>query len=264
MIDSHLHIDANHYETEGGVSEILEKAKSVGVDRVVAPALHMESFGKLQELSAAYPQIFPAVGVHPHEVSAERCLDLASLLSQNLQDCQCPILGETGLEGHYDFVDMELQLKSLRVHLNVAKVHHIPVILHCRNTEELLYRELLRAQLPKAGVVHCFTGSWDWAQKFLELGFYIGLTGVVTFKNSTQVQEVARNLPTDRLLVETDGPYLAPVPFRGKVNKPEYIPYIVEKIADLRNISSSVVADFTRENTENLFGLPKLHSGGSV
>ena len=123
---------------------------------------------------------------------------------------------------------------------------------------------MLKAQLPKAGVVHCFTGTWEWAQKFLELGFYIGLTGVVTFKKSTQVQEVARKLPADRLLVETDGPYLAPVPFRGKVNKPEYIPYIVEKIAELRNVPASVVADFTRENTENLFGLPKLHSEGPV
>ena len=112
--------------------------------------------------------------------------------------------------------------------------------------------------------MHCFTGTWEWARRFLELGFHIGITGIVTFKNSLQVQEVASNVPQDRLLVETDGPYLAPIPFRGKINKPEYIPLIVKKIAELRGAPAASVAAFTTENTESLFGLKKHVGKGSV
>ena len=153
---------------------------------------------------------------------------------------------------------MEIQLESLRCHLEVAKVQGLPIILHCREAEEILYQELKRASLSAGGVVHCFTGNWEWAQRFLELGFHIGITGIVTFKKSAQVQEVASLIPKDRLLVETDGPYLAPIPFRGKTNMPEYIPLIVEKIAEVRGVEASEVADLTTSNAERLFGLPKL------
>lgn len=262
MIDSHLHIDAAPYQTEG-VGNVLRRAGAVGVGRVVAPALNFESYQQLVLLSREHPTIYPAAGVHPHEASKGRLATLATDLENALATAQIPVVGETGLEGFYDFVPMEVQLHSLRLHLQVAAVHDLPVILHCRDAEELLYRELLAAKVQK-GVVHCFTGDWSWAQRFLELGFYIGITGIVTFKKSTQVQDVATRVPDDKLLVETDGPYLAPIPFRGKLNLPEYIPHIVRKVAELREAEEEAVGEMTGRNAERLFGLPKLPSETSV
>lgn len=258
MIDSHVHLDAKAYIEAGGVAQILQSAAQVGVERMVAPALHLDSFDQLLSLSEEFPQIVPAVGVHPHEARPEFVDGLADRLVEGLGKLESPILGETGLEGHYDFVDMGTQLTCLRPHLEVAKAHGVPLILHCRAAEELLYQELKSANLERPGVVHCFTGSWEWAERFLDLGCYIGITGIVTFKNALDVAEVARRVPLDRLLVETDGPYLAPIPHRGRLNKPEYIPLIVDAIAALRGLSSEAVAEATVMNTEKIFGLRKL------
>lgn len=258
MIDSHVHIDAKPYlEFEGGVEQVLADALAVGVDRVVAPSTDLDSYRALLALKAHHPEIYPAAGIHPHYATEDHLEGLAEALERSLASSQHPIVGETGLEGHYDLVPMEIQVASLKVHLDLAKAHGLPVILHCRNTEELLYNTLKKMGL-KCGVIHCFTGNWEWAERFLELGFHIGITGIVTFKNSHDVQAVAKQIPSDRLLVETDGPYLAPVPFRGKVNKPEYIPHIVEKIAQLRDVLVSEIAATTTDNTERLFRLPKL------
>lgn len=258
MIDSHVHLDAKAYAEGSGVVEILHAAAKVGVDRMVAPALHFDSFEQLLSLSDEFSNIYPAVGVHPHEASSELAEGLKERLESSLARLPIPILGETGLEGHYDFTPLETQLRCLRPHIEVADAHGVPLILHCRSCEELLYHELKGTRRERPGVVHCFTGSWEWAQRFLDLGYYIGITGIVTFKKSGAVAEVARQVPLDRLLVETDGPYLAPIPHRGRLNKPEYIPLIVEAIAALRGISSDLVAEVTTANTEKLFGLREL------
>ena len=257
MIDSHVHIDAKAYqEFDGGVEKVLQNAANAGVERFVAPALHLESHAQLCTIEKQFPQVFPAAGVHPHESSEERSEGLREALEQRLSEARVPIVGETGLEGHYDFVPMQTQLDSLRLHLDVAKTADVPIILHCRQTEELLYQELKQYRLAAGGVIHCFTGNWEWAQKFLELGFYIGITGIVTFKKAEEVHEVAHRVPEDRLLVETDGPYLAPIPFRGKTNMPEYIPHIVNRIADIRAASPEEIGRRTALNTETLFRLP--------
>jgi TatD DNase family protein len=264
MIDSHVHLDAKTYTECGGVGEVLRAANHVGVDRAVTPALHFDSFQALLRLAQEHPNIYPAVGVHPHEVCPELSDDLEAKLASGLQRLAVPILGETGLEGHYDFTPLPLQLEFLRAHLRVAQTHGVPTILHCRATEQLLYDELRRLPPRQPAVVHCFTGSWEWAQRFLDLGCYIGITGIVTFKNAGDVAEVARRLPLDRLLVETDGPYLAPIPHRGRTNKPEYIPLIVEAIARLRETSVDEIAEATTRNTERLFGLPEHRAIPSV
>ena len=257
MIDSHVHIDAKAYqEMAGGVERVLLNAANAGVKRFIAPALHLDSHTQLCTIEEKFPQVFPAVGVHPHEASDERSEGLHQALEERLGQARVPIVGETGLEGHYDFVPMESQLESLRIHLDVAKSTGVPIILHCRETEELLYQELKTYNLPAAGVVHCFTGTWEWAQRFLELGFHIGLTGIVTFKKADDVHEVARQIPLERLLVETDGPYLAPIPFRGKTNMPEYIPHIVNRVAELRESSPDAIGRCTAQNTVDVFRLP--------
>lgn len=259
MIDSHVHLDAKNYLEEGGVEEIVRSARRAGVLGMVTPALHLESFQRLQELAASIPQLFPAVGIHPHEVRPELLPGLPEALQQGLDRLEVPILGETGLEGHYDFSPMELQKEFLAVHLQVARERGVPLILHCRSAEQALYDMLVAADLTYPAVVHCFTGSWEWARRFLDLGCYIGITGIVTFKKAGDVAEVARQVPLDRLLVETDGPYLAPIPYRGKTNKPEYIPLIVEAIAHLRDLPAALVAEQTARNTRTLFRLPQLN-----
>lgn len=246
------------------MGEILHAAALAGVDRVVTPSLHFESFGHLLELQARFPNVYPAVGVHPHEVDPRLAENLEKNLAAGLERLATPILGETGLEGHYDFTPLPLQLDFLRAHLRVAKTHGVPVILHCRATEQHLYDELRKANLPRPTVVHCFTGSWDWAQRFLDLGCYIGITGIVTFKKPGDVAEVARQLPLQRLLVETDGPYLAPLPHRGRTNKPEYIPLIVEAIARLRGLSPEQVGEASASNAERLFALPEHKAESAV
>lgn len=265
MIDSHVHLDAKNYADDGGVGEILHAASQVGVNRAVAPALHFESFRRLQQLAVEFPNVvFPAVGVHPHEVTPELIENLEERLTAQLTNLETPILGETGLEGHYDFTPLELQVESLRAHLEVARAHGVPCILHCRATEQLLFDELSRARLRYPAVVHCFTGSWEWAQRFLDLGCYIGITGIVTFKKAGDVADVATRVPLDRLLVETDGPYLAPIPHRGRTNKPEYIPLIVDAIARLRGVDNESVARATVDNTEKLFRLPEPRGNMTV
>lgn len=260
MIDSHIHLDAKVYSDDGGVEAVIHAAHRNGVERFVSPALHFESFERLLEIQKAHPCVFPAVGIHPHEVSAERLVDLLPRLEAGLEKLTTPIVGETGLEGHYDFTPFDHQLESLRVHIEVARVHRVPLILHCRSCEQQLYDELRAKRLERPGVVHCFTGTWEWAQRFLDLGFYIGITGIVTFKNAEDVAQVATRVPLDRLLVETDGPYLAPIPHRGRTNKPEYIPLIIEAIARLRETSIEAVATATVRNTEEIFGLPEQFS----
>lgn len=258
MIDSHIHLDAKNYADGAGIGQILHSAREAGVDRMVTPALHFESFQRLRELEREYPEvIYPAVGVHPHEVSPEWSDGLEDRLADGLSQLKTPILGETGLEGHYDFTPLELQLEFLRAHLAVAQTHGVPCILHCRSTESLLHDELVKARLRSPVVIHCFTGSWEWAQRFLELGCYVGITGIVTFKKAGDVADVASRLPLDRLLVETDGPYLAPIPHRGRTNKPEYIPLIVDAIAALRGTAPHTVAEATVANSEKLFRLPE-------
>lgn len=258
MIDSHVHLDAKNYLEEGGVEQIVRSARQAGVLAMVMPALHLASFERLRELAATIPNLFPAVGVHPHEVAPELRPGLEQKLAEGLDALAVPILGETGLEGHYDFTPMERQRDFLRAHLEVAKARSVPLILHCRSAEQELYDLLVEARLSYPAVVHCFTGSWEWARRFLDLGCYIGITGIVTFKKAGDVAEVARQVPLDRLLVETDGPYLAPIPHRGRTNKPEFIPLIVEAIARLRDASSEQIAETTMQNTRTLFQLPEL------
>lgn len=256
MIDSHLHLDAPEYAEGGGVGDILRSAACQGVTRVITPSLHFDSFSQLERLADEHPNVYPAVGVHPHEVNRRDLDDLEARLEAGLHRLQHPILGETGLEGHYQFTDFDRQLTSLRAHLRVAQAHGVPCILHCRSCESELEQELQNARLRYPVVVHCFTGTWEWAQRFLDLGCYLGITGIVTFKKPGSVAEVASRIPLDRLLVETDGPYLAPLPHRGRLNKPEYIPLIVEAIAQYRGCHSDEIALATVKNTERLFRLP--------
>ncbi|MBI3924377.1 MAG: TatD family hydrolase [Armatimonadetes bacterium] len=251
MVDTHVHLDSPGYRDDW--RQVLDRAELAGVAQVVAPATRIESSKRLLEMAGEDRRVLPAVGIHPHDAASfdpERSPgELEALASKAVA------IGETGLELHYDFAPLGAQLVNLRVQLSIARNLRLPVILHCREAEELLHRELQAAgELPGGGVVHCFTGSWDWARTFLDLGFHLGVTGMVTFKKTAQVHELARRCPLDRLLVETDGPYLAPIPHRGARNESGYIPLVVEQIARLREMTPEEVAAATTAAARGLFG----------
>ncbi len=251
LIDTHIHLDAKAYHCDWPA--VLDRAVQAGVAHVVAPATTLESARRLLEMACEDARVRPAVGVHPHEAASWRDEQLGEL--SEMVD-RAVAVGEIGLDFHYDFAPPEQQLGCLRAQLELAREHALPVILHCREAEETLYEELSRARLSAGGVVHCFTGGWDWAERFLELGYFLGITGMVTFPKLAEVHEVARRIPLDRLLLETDGPYLAPIPFRGKRNEPGYVPLIASKVAELRGIDPEQVALATSASATRLFSRP--------
>lgn len=251
LIDSHIHLDSKEYAADWPL--LLDRAAAQGVRASVVPATDLQSSRRILEM-AADPRVAPAVGIHPHQAASyqpESKVELAELARQAVA------LGETGLEMFYDFCPLEVQKSNLRAHLELAQETGLPLILHCREAERQLYEEL-QAFPSLSGVVHCFTGPWEWAERFLELGFYLGVTGMVTYPKAATVHEVARRCPLDRLLVETDGPYLAPIPYRGRRNEPGTVPAIAARVAELRGMEAADVARATLAATVSLFKLQGL------
>ncbi len=248
-IDSHVHLDADAYQED--LDSVIQNAFDNGVTEAILPSLNFDSANAIQKLHAQYPQLHPTAGIHPHEAKLYDPNTFESQLS-HFQN-KIVAVGETGIEGHYDFVPQKQQRESFEHHLGLSNRYQLPIIVHCRESEQIVFEALKPYAGKISGVIHCFTGSWEWAKKFLDLGFHIGITGVVTFKKATLVHEVAQKTPLNRLLVETDGPYLAPNPFRGKRNQPAYIPYIGEAIARLRQEPVAKIATQTKENTRTLF-----------
>lgn len=255
IADTHVHLDSEAYSPD--LPEILDRARAAGVVAMIAPATHLDSAERILDLARTHPCILPAVGIHPHDA---KTFDGSSVARLRDLSPQAVALGETGLDYHYDFSPRDEQLANLRAHLELAAEVGLPVILHCREAEDDLHAELQRVfPLPAGGVVHCFTSGWEWAQRFLELGMHLGVTGMVTFPKLADVHEVARRCPLDRLLVETDGPYLAPIPHRGRRNEPAYVARVVEEVARLRDLPVEEVAQATAAAACRLFG-PRLEA----
>lgn len=247
VLDTHVHLDSEDYAAD--LPQVLDRAEEAGVVASLAPATDLASARRILEI-ARDPRVRAAVGIHPHQASSFHPgapAEIRELATTAVA------LGETGLDYHYDFAPREAQIANLRAHLELALELDLPVILHCREAEEDLHRELRRTR-PR-GVVHCFTAGWEWAERFLELGLYVGVTGMVTFPKLAMVHEVAERCPADRLLVETDGPYLAPIPFRGKRNEPAHVVRVVHEIARRRNQDPEEVARASVEAAVHLFRL---------
>jgi TatD DNase family protein len=197
--------------------------------------------------------------VHPLDLApgAEPALDW---LLRELDEPQVVAIGETGLDYHYEPDAAELQQRSFRLHLDAARVCGKPVIVHTRAARADTLALLADADLPQAGVLHCFTEDWAMARAALDMGYYISLSGIVTFRNADALREVARQVPPDRLLVETDSPYLAPVPYRGKPNLPQYVHEVAAFIAELRGVSFDTLAEQTTANFKRLFPLARVRA----
>ncbi|WP_323844442.1 TatD family hydrolase [Microbulbifer magnicolonia] len=253
LVDSHCHLDRLKLDKfDGGLDDVLDLARSRGVGKFLCVGISLENVDRVVELAGKYDDVVCSVGVHPLDVDS----GLAGV-DELLAMAQRPnvvALGETGLDYYYSTETREIQQQSFIAHLQAAGRARLPVIVHTRDAREdtlALIRE--HGDSDHAGVLHCFTESWDMARAALDLNYYISLSGIVTFKNAEELRDVARKLPLERLLVETDSPYLAPIPYRGKPNIPAYVREVAEFIAELRGMPFEQLAEITTENFYRLF-----------
>ncbi|AWF81728.1 hydrolase TatD [Microbulbifer sp. A4B17] len=253
LVDSHCHLDRLKLDKfDGDLDAVLDLARSRGVGRFLCVGISLENADAVVEIASRYEDVVCSVGVHPLDVDSGMA-DVERLVGMANQP-NVVALGETGLDYYYSTDTQEIQQQSFIAHLKAAGQAELPVIVHTRDAREdtiALIKE--HGNTNTAGVLHCFTESWDMAKAALDLNYYISLSGIVTFKNAEELRDVARRLPLDRLLVETDSPYLAPVPYRGKPNIPAYVREVAEFIADLRGIPYEELAEITSENFFRLF-----------
>lgn len=250
FVDSHCHL--NFPDLVADLDSYLEKMTENQVSHALCVSVDLETQPQVLALAEAYKHLFASVGVHPsHEEGEEptvtRLIELA-------QHDKVVAIGETGLDYYWHKDKPEWQRERFRNHIRAAKQLGLPLIIHTRESAADTLR-LLREEGAQevGGVMHCFTESWQVAEEALALGFYLSFSGVVTFKNAIELKEVAKRVPLDRLLIETDAPYLAPVPFRGKLNHPALVRHVAECIADLRDVPLAVIADACTDNFFRLF-----------
>ncbi len=257
LIDSHCHLDRLDLGAHGGsLDAALDAARARGVSQFLCIGVSADNAAAVKSVAERYDDVHCSVGIHPLDLQPGDSPALEWLLGE-LEHPRVVAIGETGLDYHYEPDAAELQQQAFRLHLEAAKVTGKPVIVHTREARADTLALLREAALPQAGVLHCFTEDWDMARAALDLGFYISLSGIVTFRNASALREVALQVPADRLLVETDSPYLAPVPYRGKPNLPEYVREVAEFLADLRGVPFETFAEQTSENYLRLFPLAR-------
>ncbi|WP_375327530.1 TatD family hydrolase [Candidatus Tisiphia endosymbiont of Nemotelus uliginosus] len=248
LVDSHCHLNM----LKNNLSTILSNAQNSGVKYMQTICTTIEELPDIISIVEKYGNIFASCGVHPNEVKEITPYDTIINYSNHPKIIG---IGETGLDYYYHTVDKTKQISSLVEHIKAASCAQLPIIIHTReaegDSEDILSCEMKNAPFP--GLIHCFTASKYFAKKMLDLGMYISIAGIVTFKNAQDLQEIVRYIPLDRLLIETDSPYLAPSPMRGQPNEPAFVKYVAEKIAELKGISLQEVASITTGNFASLF-----------
>ena len=252
LVDSHCHLD--YLERDGDLDDALQRARDCGIRTMVTICTKVTEFSVVHEIAERYEDVWCTVGIHPHdaanepEVSAEQLIDLA-------QNPKVIGIGETGLDYYYENSPREDQERNFRTHIHAARKTGLPLIVHTRDADQdtikVLTEEYQKGNY--SGLIHCYSSSPEVADKSIKLGFYISVAGILTFKNATELQYTVTRLPIDRLLVETDSPYLAPSPKRGKRNEPSYVAYTASKIAELKGLSETEVAAATTDNFFRLF-----------
>ncbi len=255
FIDSHCHLDRVDLEPFGNdLNQFLDASKADQLDHMLCVAINWEDFPAMRDLVTSQSNISLSVGVHPNEVEGHDPSVLELVEAANRDGAVA--IGETGLDYCRldDGANVECQQNRFRNHIRAARQTNKPIIVHTRDAKEDTLRIIKEEGAGETGgVLHCFTEDWEMAKQALDHNFYISISGIVTFKNAKQVHDVAKKVPSDRLLIETDSPYLAPVPMRGKPNYPNYVKYVAERVAELRGISVNEVADMTANNYHALF-----------
>lgn len=256
IVDSHCHLDRLNFDELGlSLEQVLENARAKQVEHFLCVSVTLDQFPGMLEKVQNFPDVSVSCGVHP--LDQKDVLDKARLLTLANND-KVVAIGETGLDYYYSKDTHQVQKDSFAGHIDVANELNKPLIIHTRDAKQDTL-DIMRAHNAEkcGGVLHCFTEDWEMAKQALDLGFYISISGIVTFRNASALREVVEKIPLDRLLIETDSPYLAPVPHRGKTNQPAYVEDVAYFIADLKNLAFSVLAKATTDNFYQLFKLAK-------
>lgn len=250
LIDTHTHIDLENFKDR--FDEVLKTAAEYGVGKVVIPGVEPSGFDRIVQLCEKYENVFGAAGVHPEDVNSYND-EAENKIKELLKHPKIIAVGEIGLDYYWDKSQVERQKEIFERQILIAKEVSKPILVHDREAHADSFEILKKTGAAQAGVVmHCFSGSPEFALECVKEGFYIALGGVVTFKNAKKAKEVAKVVPLDKLLLETDAPYMTPVPFRGKENQPAYVKFVAQEIADLRGISFDEVAEATTANAQRL------------
>jgi TatD DNase family protein len=256
LVDSHCHLDRialDHYD--GCFERFVQTTHERGVDHMLCVSIDLESWPAMVDLVAPYPHISISVGVHPND--RERREPAVEELVELSTRSKVVAIGETGLDYYHGEGDLEWQRERFRRHIRAGVASRLPLIIHTRqakaDTIQIMQQE---GAVESGGVMHCFTEDWPMAHQALEMGFYISFSGIITFKNAAELRDVVKQVPLEQMLIETDSPYLAPVPYRGKPNQPIYVEKVAECIAEIKGVSPEVVAEQTSENYFRCF--PKI------
>ena len=251
MIDSHCHLD--HEPLNEKLAEVLKNAKDAGVKKILTISTTIDSFERILKIIKLDDIIYGSCGIHPHETEKE-FINTQELIKNVSRSKKIIAIGETGLDFFYNHSNHDKQILSFKSHIEASIELDIPVIVHSRNAEKETFNTLnyYKKDRPKI-LLHCFTGSAELANKLIDLNAFFSSSGIITFKNSIELQKTFKNIPKDRLLIETDSPFLAPVPMRGKVNEPSFIKFTAQKLAELKNISFDEIINITTKNFNSLF-----------
>jgi TatD DNase family protein len=256
LVDSHCHLDhLDLAEREGGLDAVLADARAQGITQFLSVAVDLATSEALVALTAQYSHVYSSVGVHPLQKIDQPVPSVQQLVSLAQAEGVVAI-GETGLDNFYSAETFQWQRESFINHLLAAQQSCKPIIIHTRDARDETIALLRDYPLNAGGVMHCFTETWEMAEAAIALGFYISFSGIVTFNSATDLREVVRKVPLERLLIETDSPWLAPVPHRGKQNEPQYVREVAQCVADLHQISLQALAEITTQNFHRLFKIP--------
>jgi TatD DNase family protein len=251
LVDSHCHLDFPDFAAE--LDAVVERARKAGIGRMITISTRMKKHAQVLAIAEKFPDVFCSVGTHPHSAQEETYTDAAKLIAL-AKHPKIVAIGEAGLDYHFDKSPRDVQAKSFHEHIAAARETKLPLVIHSRDCDEdmgkILTEEMGKGAFP--AVLHCFTGGRDLAFKAIDLGLTISFTGILTFKNSGALRDIAKELPADRIMVETDAPYLAPGPYRGKRNEPAYVVETAKVLAETRGVSADEIA---RQTTENFFRL---------
>lgn len=252
LVDTHCHLDFPDFAED--LPGYIARAKAAGVHRMVTISTRVKRFGVYAALAEQHPEIWCTVGTHPHQAGEEDGIPAAEIIALSAHP-RCVGIGEAGLDYHYDKAPRDAQARGLRIHIEAARQTRLPLVIHARNADADM-EMILREEMGKgafSAVLHCFSSGQRLANTGVELGLFVAFSGILTFKTSEELRQIARSVPFDRLLVETDAPYLAPTPYRGKRNEPAYVAETARVLADVKGVSFDEIASITTANAKRCY-----------
>ena len=256
MIDSHCHLD--HEPLLNNLSEVIKRSKEVGISKLLTICTTVESFDRIKKIIKIDPMIYGTFGIHPHETEESHLIDKNYIINQINQNERIIGIGETGLDFFYTHSNKERQIDSFKAHIEASIELNMPIIIHSRYAEDETYEILKSYKSEKLKILmHCFTGSLNFANQLLELNAFFSASGIITFKNAEKLRNTIKKLPIDRIIFETDSPYLTPDPHRGKTNYPKYLKLILEKYCEILSINTKEMATRSNDNYNKLFSKNK-------